>query len=309
MSRVILLLAGVAACAIASPGLAQARRTPPPSDQADDEPDIVVTANGKPAGSVIGDIPPEVTLTAGDIRTYGVSSVNDLLAELAPQIGSEQGRGGESPIVLLSGKRISSFAEVRDIPTEAIQRVEILPEEVALKYGYRPNQKVVNIVLRRRFKAITGELEAAMPTEGGQFSPDTDDSYFQVLNGARLNLAFKYQHSSALYEDERNIARDPPRQPYAVAGNITSSIPGAEIDPALSGLLGRPATVVGVPASAVSGAPALAACHFIILSLRPNSSAAAIMHLLRTVRRLTHEQAAALRLRAIGLVSCAPGRG
>ena len=51
----------------------------------------------------------------GDIRSYGVSSVNDLLAELAPQLTSSQGRGGESPIVLLAGKRISSFAEIRDV--------------------------------------------------------------------------------------------------------------------------------------------------------------------------------------------------
>jgi len=259
MIRLTVLLAGVATCMIASPGLAQSRRPPPPADDsADDEADIVVTANGKPRGSVIGDIPPEVTLTPGDIRSYGVSSVSDLLAELAPQLNSSQGRGGESPIVLLAGKRISSFSEVRDIPTEAIQRVEILPEEVALKYGYRPDQKVVNIVLKRRFKAITGEIEAAMPTEGGQFSPATDDSYFQVLRDSRLNLALKYQHSSALTENERDIARDPPRQPYAIAGNITSAVTGAEIDPALSGLLGRPATVVGVPASAASAAPSLA---------------------------------------------------
>ena len=47
---------------------------------------------------------------------------------------------------------------MRDIPTEAIQRVEILPEEVALKYGYRADQKVVNIVLRQRFRSTVAQL-------------------------------------------------------------------------------------------------------------------------------------------------------
>ena len=59
-------------------------------------------------------------------------------------------------MLLLNGQRISSFRELRDVPTEAIERVEILPEEVALKYGYHADQKVVNIVLRQRFRSTAG---------------------------------------------------------------------------------------------------------------------------------------------------------
>ena len=83
---------------------------------------------------------------------------------LAPQIGSAQGRGGERPVLLLNGQRISSFRELRDIPTEAIERVEILPEEVALKYGYRADQKVVNIVLRPRFRSTVAQVGATAAT-------------------------------------------------------------------------------------------------------------------------------------------------
>ena len=217
---------------------------------------IVVTGQ-RPEGSVVGDIVPEVTFNPADIRSFGVSSLSDLIAELATQTASGQGRGGESPVVLLGGKRVSSFAEIRDIPTEAIQRVEILPEEVALKYGYRPTQKVVNIVLRRRFKAFTGELEGRGPTEGGQFSPEFDSSYLRIGDFGRLNLALKYERSTALFESERDIIAQSPRRPYDVAGNITSVSSGAEIDPALSALVGRAATVIGVPASAATGIPTL----------------------------------------------------
>ena len=63
-------------------------------------------------------------------------------------------------MLLLNGQRISGFRELRDIPTEAIQRVEILPEEVALKYGYRADQKVVNIVLRQRFRSTAAQVGA-----------------------------------------------------------------------------------------------------------------------------------------------------
>ena len=111
-----------------------------------------------PRGSVVGDIPPENTLDARDVRATGATSITELLDALAPQIGSARGRGGEAPVLLLNGQRISGFRELRDIPTEAIQRVEILPEEVALKYGYRADQKVVNIVLRQRFRSTTAQV-------------------------------------------------------------------------------------------------------------------------------------------------------
>jgi len=227
--------------------------------QADEEQEtIIVNGQRQAPGSVLGDITPEVTLSPADIRSFGVSSLSDLIGELTAQTGSGQGRGGESPVVLLGGKRVSSFAEIRDIPTEAIQRLEILPEEVALKYGYRPNQKVVNIVLRRRFRAFTGELEGTAPTEGGQFSPEIDTSYLRIGDFGRLNLALKYESSSALYEDERSLTPQASRAPYDLTGNIASSPSGAEIDPALSALAGRTVTVVGVPASAASSTPSLA---------------------------------------------------
>ena len=80
-----------------------------------------------------------------------------MLDAVAPQTGSARGRGGGRPILLLNGQRISGFREMRDLPPEAIERMEILPEEVALKYGYAADQRVVNIVLRRRFNSTNVE--------------------------------------------------------------------------------------------------------------------------------------------------------
>jgi hypothetical protein len=126
------------------PAFAQVPPPPPPASEADDlaaemeaeemAEDIVVTGRSKPIGSVIGDIEPEVTLSTRDIRAYGASNLAELLEELAPLTGSIQGSGGQ-PVTLLGGRRISSFREIRDLPPEAVLRVDILPEEVALKYG------------------------------------------------------------------------------------------------------------------------------------------------------------------------------
>ncbi|RZM06551.1 MAG: TonB-dependent receptor, partial [Sphingomonas sp.] len=133
MRRLGLLLAA------SMPTLAVAQQAPAPDatpaapaaqDEGNsDEPDIIVTGQRNLPGAVIGDIPPDQQLGPADIRSYGVSTVADLLAELAPQTTSGRGSGG-APVVLLNGRRISSFAEIRDLPTEAIQRVDLLRQDV-----------------------------------------------------------------------------------------------------------------------------------------------------------------------------------
>ena len=121
--------------ASAAPAQAAPSAEPPMVDEYGDEEEAIVVTGARPRGSVVGDIPPEDTLDSRDVRATGATNITELLDALAPQIGSTQGRGGGSPVLLLNGQRISGFRELRDIPTEAISRVDILPEEVALKYG------------------------------------------------------------------------------------------------------------------------------------------------------------------------------
>jgi iron complex outermembrane receptor protein len=198
--------------AASMPALASAQQAPAPAaapatpaeEGNSDEPDIIVTGQRNLPGAVIGDIPPDQQLGPADIRSYGVSTVSDLLAELSPQTTSGRGSGG-APVVLLNGRRISSFAEIRDIPTEAIQRVDILPEEVALKYGYRADQKVVNFVLRRRFRAATMEANDRLATEGGRNTPQGTIDLLGISRDKRMNLHLDHTQSSALTESERDI--------------------------------------------------------------------------------------------------------
>lgn len=127
--------------------------TPAPTD----EDDVVVTGKA-PRGSVIGDIPPEAVLRSRDVKATGATSFDELLEAIAPQIGVARASGTARPLVLLNGRRVSSYRELRDIPIEAVSRVDILPEEVALKYGYPPSQKVVNVVLQNHFGETVAEV-------------------------------------------------------------------------------------------------------------------------------------------------------
>jgi hypothetical protein len=178
-------------------------------DELGDEEDIVITG-ARPRGAVVGDIPPENTLDARDVRATGATNISELLDAIAPQIGSVRGRGGEAPVLLLNGQRISGFRELRDIPTEAILRVDILPEEVALKYGYRADQKVVNIVLRQRFRSTTAQAGAGLATEGGYANGVGDLTRFLVQRNGRTTLNLHVAGNGMLTEAERNIILDPP---------------------------------------------------------------------------------------------------
>ncbi len=170
--------------------------------------EIVVTGT-RPRGSVIGDIPPENTLDSRDVRATGATDITELLDALAPQIGSARGRGGERPILLLNGRRISGFRELRDIPTEAIQRVEILPEEVALKYGYRADQRVVNFVLRERFRSTAVRAEGRAATEGGYAGGLGDVTRLMIGKDGRTSINLRAEGNSKLKESERDIALEP----------------------------------------------------------------------------------------------------
>jgi len=254
--------AGVAqAAAPAAQRSAQPRPAPTAPDIGDEEAEVsevVITATGAAQrilpGAALGDSQPELQLGPAAIQSYGVSTVADLLDELAPQTRSDRGRGGGGPVILLNGRRISGFGEVRDIPTEAILRVDVLPEEAALKYGYAADQRVVNIVLRRRFRATTGEVQGGGPTDGGQLSGQVEANRFTVRGDNRLNLNLRYQESSALTEDERNLIPRISGPPYDLTGNVVPGSLGGEIDPALSALVGRPVTVAGVPVNAAGRA-------------------------------------------------------
>ncbi|HET7708368.1 MAG TPA: TonB-dependent receptor [Sphingomicrobium sp.] len=180
----------------------------PADDEAADEDEIVIVGQRDP-NAVIGDIPPENTLSSRDIRAYGASSIAELLDAVGAQTHSSRGRDMGPPVVLLNGKRISGFREIRDLPPEAILRMDILPEEVALKYGYRADQRVVNIVLRPRFRSTAARLDGEFPTEGGRVGETADVTRLMIGDNGRTTLNAHVEGSSALTESERDIAFDP----------------------------------------------------------------------------------------------------
>ncbi|MCY7338369.1 MAG: TonB-dependent receptor, partial [Sphingomonas bacterium] len=178
-----------------------------PDDAAlDAEEDATVTVIGqRPRGSVVGDIPAENVLTTRDIRATGATSISELLDTVSAQTGSARGRSSGRPVLLLNVLRISGFRELRDLPPEAIERMEILPEEVALKYGYSADQRVVNIVLRQRFNSTGVEARAKAATDGGYVAGQAETTRLLIRNGQRTSLNLRVDGNGSLTEAERDI--------------------------------------------------------------------------------------------------------
>lgn len=170
----------------------------------DDSGDIIVTAITSHA-SVVSDIPADEVLDETAIASYGASNLTDLVAALSVQTGSGRGRGGGQPVVLVNGRRVSGFGEIRNLPPEAIQRVEVFPEEVALDYGYAADQRVINFVLKDNFSSISAEVEAGGVTDGGRSQQELDSTLVRISGRSRFNISAEYNRATPLTEAERDI--------------------------------------------------------------------------------------------------------
>ena len=203
LAAAIASAAAPAAVQPAPPSPAAAAPQPFPEQEQDDE-DIVV--RGKPPrGSVIGDIPPQVVLSSKDVKATGATSFDELLEAIAPDIGAARGSGAARPLVLLNGRRVSSYRELRDIPIEAVTRVDILPEEVALKYGYPPDQKVVNVVLQNRFAEWVGQASGNTASHDGYLGGGADVTRILLTPGQRSTLNLHAGTSDILRGSQRSL--------------------------------------------------------------------------------------------------------
>ena len=187
----------------AAPAVAQV--TDADTDYADAE--IVVTAE-RPRGAVVTEIPPVIELSEADIASYGASSVSDLLDALSSQTSSGRGRGSGRPVVLINGQRTSGFREIRDLPPEAIRTVQVFPEELALRYGYRPDQRVINFILKDNYTGVSASAEYGVPTQGGQGRSEVETNITKIGKTSRVNINLEWQNNTAITESERDIVQD-----------------------------------------------------------------------------------------------------
>ena len=208
---------------------------PPPHD------DILVTGK-RVAGSVISSVPPIAVLDSAALRSLGVTSMADVMKRLQ---GASTSANGGDPAILLNGRRVSGFEDLQSLPPEAIDRVEILPEQEAARFGFPPTMRVMNFITKKHFRSLTLQQLAGTTTEGGGATEYAELDATRIEGPRRASLALSYFRWNPVLQSQRDIRPDPDAL-FAFPGNV-GGIDRGSIDPALDPLAGRPVTIAGIP--------------------------------------------------------------
>ena len=219
----------------------QAQTAPPPAATDIPPPEVTVTGKRIP-GSVVGAVEPVAVLDAQALDALGVSSLSDLLKKVKALASSS---GGGDPVMLLNGRRVSGFSEFQSLPYEAIEKVEVLPEQEAARFGYPPNVRVMNFITKKKFRAVTVHVLPGITPEGGGGTQYTEVTSARIDGPRRLTFNVSHLRQDPVLQSQRDIVPDPETL-YATTGNVTG-VNGASLDPRLDTLAGRAVTMAGVP--------------------------------------------------------------
>ena len=214
-------------------------------EQSGEHDDIVVTGR-RVAGSAIGDAAPVAILDAAALRSLGATDLQTVLDRLKPLTESA---GGGSPVILLNGRRVSSFGELRSLPPEAIDRTEVLPEQEAARFGFAPTVRVLNFITKKTYHATTVRQLVGTTTEGGGETNFAETSVANIDGARRTSLSVSHLRLNPILQGERDIAPDA-NALYALGGNVVGV--SGSLDPALDALAGRAVTAAAVPIDAAS---------------------------------------------------------
>ncbi len=199
----------------------QAASPSPPTVQnadQDDEDDLVVTGH-RQRGALDTPVKPEVQIPSRAIRAFGVTSVAEVLEQLEPQTRGAKPNG--SPAVLVDGKRISSMAEVRELPPEAISRIDVYPAAAAGSFGFGAGQRLINVVLKRRYRALTLTARPTLPIGDGRKSYEGRVDLVRLAAGARTTATIDLRRAEPVYERDTYGVADKTRTARALVDHAT----------------------------------------------------------------------------------------
>jgi len=211
----------------------------PPSEPP--SPEVTVTGKRIP-GSVVGAVEPVAVLDAQALEALGATNLADLLKKVKALTSSS---GGGEPVMLLNGRRVSGFAEFQSLPYEAMERIEVLPEQEAARFGYPPNVRVMNFITKKTFRAVTVHLLPGVTTEGGGGTRYSEVTSARIDGPRRLTFNVSHLRQNPVLQSQRAIVPDPDTL-FATTGNVTG-VNGASLDSRLDALAGRSVTLAGVP--------------------------------------------------------------
>ncbi|ATQ43882.1 TonB-dependent receptor [Caulobacter mirabilis] len=144
-------------------------------------------------------VPPETELDAADIDALGAYDIGEVLRRLTERLGP-----GEEPMVIINGKRTPNAGVFSGFPPDALVRAEVLPREAASLYGGAPGQRVVNLVLQRRFSSRDALAAGGRPVAGGTSSLNGDLRRSAISGNDTHQFGARISRQTALRAGERD---------------------------------------------------------------------------------------------------------
>lgn len=231
--RHILFSSGAAlACALATAAAAQTTGSAPAQDSATVE-QVVVTGSRIRTPNLQSNVP-VTSVTAAQVQNTGIVSVGDILNEL-PSIRSTfsssnstrfigtaglnfldlRGLGTTRTLVLLNGRRHVSSSEgsnevdTNTIPTDLIERIDVVTGGNSAIYGSDAIGGVVNFVLKRNFEGLQLRAQDGVSSRGdgnAWFVSGTAGKNFADDRG-NVALSVEYAKQEDIYYSDRRQTR------------------------------------------------------------------------------------------------------
>lgn len=243
--------------AAALPAAAQTAQAPATvqDDQNDSGGEIIVTGSRIAMTDLQASVPVSV-VNAERIQATGAANVQDVLATL-PSVGQNISRtssnfsntgngtatvnlrnlGSSRTLVLINGRRSlgiagSSAVDVNNIPTDLLQRVEVLTGGASSVYGSEAIAGVVNFILNDKFEGVRVRGQGTISDKGDaarQYASVTAGTGFSDGRG-HIVANFSYDKDHGLRSRDRSFSATdvPNRSSYAAQGLFDVSNPATQ---------------------------------------------------------------------------------
>jgi iron complex outermembrane recepter protein len=176
---------------------------------------------------------PITRITAEDIATSGVVTIDELLQRL-PSVtaqGAGRGQGGDSkglafidlrhlgvqrPLVLVNGRRfvasgtgVNEAVDLNNIPVAMIERIEVLLDGASAIYGSDAVAGVVNIILKRNFEGLRVDALSGITDKGDGETLHLSATMGSSVKRGNVMINVSYLVRSEIAQRDRDWARNP----------------------------------------------------------------------------------------------------
>jgi iron complex outermembrane receptor protein len=178
---------------------------------------------------------PALSNSLDSTRTAGNAQTDGSIGQVGLNLLDLRGLGPARTLVLVNGRRHVSgqtdtaAVDINSIPTDLVERVDVLTGAASAVYGADGVSGVVNFVMKRDFNGVSARAQMGISGQG-----DSANRFVSVIAGrnfadgrANLTLAYEYNADDPLSNDDRAYLRSANRANFVNLDNYDPTRPGS----------------------------------------------------------------------------------